>query len=101
MAVAVDGTHRHDMKLVEATLTVIPVPRPVQTDTKPLYLYLDKGATTKGATTTRRYTIWWPPLPQVPPQAPIGGLLSVQARRLLTPKTVHTIELKFAFQINI
>ncbi len=44
LALAVAGANRHDMKLVEATLTAIPVPRPDPTDAEaPQHLCLDKG----------------------------------------------------------
>jgi hypothetical protein len=43
LAVVVDGANRHDMKLVEATLTALMVPRPRPTSDKPQGLCLDKG----------------------------------------------------------
>jgi putative transposase len=43
LAVVVDGANRHDMKLVEATLTALMVPRPMPTSDKPQGLCLDKG----------------------------------------------------------
>lgn len=43
LALAVAGANRHDMKLVAATLTAIPIPRPVPTEAEPLHLCLDKG----------------------------------------------------------
>ncbi len=43
LAVVVDGANRHDMKLVEATLSELMVPRPAPTPDKPQGLCLDKG----------------------------------------------------------
>ena len=43
LAVVVDGANRHDMKLAEATLTDLMVPRPLPTLDKPQGLCLDKG----------------------------------------------------------
>ena len=43
LAVVVDGANRHDMKLVEATLTELMMPRPLPTLNKPQELCLDKG----------------------------------------------------------
>ena len=43
LAVVVDGTNRHDMKLVEATLIALIVPRPAPTPDKLQGLCLDKG----------------------------------------------------------
>ena len=43
LALAVAGANRHDMKLVEATLTAIPIPPPVPTEAEPLHLCLDRG----------------------------------------------------------
>lgn len=43
LALAVAGANRHDMKLAEATLAALPVPRPAPTDDEPQHLCLDKG----------------------------------------------------------
>jgi len=43
LGVAVDGANRNDMKLVEATLTSIPVERPDPTAEAPQNLCMDKG----------------------------------------------------------
>lgn len=43
VAVAVEGAHRHDRKLVEATLEAMAVERPEPTDEAPQHLCLDKG----------------------------------------------------------
>jgi len=43
IGLAIDGANRHDMKLVEATLESIPVPRPEPTKRTPQGMCLDKG----------------------------------------------------------
>ena len=43
MGLAVDGAHRHDMKLVRATVDSLPVQRPAPTPEHPQGLCLDKG----------------------------------------------------------
>ena len=43
MGLAVDGAHRHDMKLVQATVDSVPVQRPVPSPEQPQGLCLDKG----------------------------------------------------------
>jgi putative transposase len=43
LAVVVNGANRHDMKLIEATLGALMVPRPATTPDKPQGLCLDKG----------------------------------------------------------
>jgi putative transposase len=43
LGVAVDGAHRHDMKLVDATLEAIMIKRPEPTATQPPHLCLDQG----------------------------------------------------------
>lgn len=43
IGLAIDGANRHDMKLVEATLESIPVPRPGPTKRTPQGMCLDKG----------------------------------------------------------
>ena len=43
VGLAVDGAHRNDMKLVEATLESIPVDRPEPTPEQPQGLCMDKG----------------------------------------------------------
>ncbi len=43
IGLAVDGAHRHDMKLVRATVDSIPVPRPAPSSEQPQGLCLDKG----------------------------------------------------------
>jgi putative transposase len=43
LGIAVDGAHRHDMKLVDATLEAIMIKRPEPTATQPQHLCLDKG----------------------------------------------------------
>jgi transposase len=43
VGLAVDGANRNDMKLVEATLTSIPVERPPATAAQPHGLCMDKG----------------------------------------------------------
>ncbi len=43
LGVTVAGANRHDMKLVEATLASIPIPRPEPTADEPQHLCLDKG----------------------------------------------------------
>jgi putative transposase len=43
LGVAVDGSNRHDMKLVEATLEAIMIKRPAPTATWPQHLCMDKG----------------------------------------------------------
>ncbi len=43
VGLAVDGAHRHDMKLVRATVDSVPVPRPAPSPEQPQGLCLDKG----------------------------------------------------------
>ena len=43
LAVVVDGANRPDMKLAEATLSELMVPRPLPTPNRPQGLCLDKG----------------------------------------------------------
>ena len=43
IGLAIDGANRHDMKLVEATVESIPVPRPEPTKRTPQGMCLDKG----------------------------------------------------------
>lgn len=43
IGLAIDGANRHDMKLVEATVESIPVPRPEPTKQTPQGMCLDKG----------------------------------------------------------
>ena len=43
IGLAIDGANRHDMKLVEATVESIPVPRPAPTKRTPQGMCLDKG----------------------------------------------------------
>ena len=43
VGLAVDGANRHDMKLVEATLSSVPVPRPEPSLIQPQGMCLDKG----------------------------------------------------------
>jgi len=43
IGLAIDGANRHDMKLVEATVESIPVPRPEPTKRTPRGMCLDKG----------------------------------------------------------
>ena len=43
MGLAVDGANRHDMKLVEATLSSVPVLRPEPSPEQPQGMCLDKG----------------------------------------------------------
>jgi putative transposase len=43
LGLAVDGANRHDMKLVEATLQAIVIPRPAPTPERPQHLCQDKG----------------------------------------------------------
>ena len=43
IGLAVDGANRHDMKLVQATLESIPIPRPQPTPEAPQGMCLDKG----------------------------------------------------------
>ncbi len=43
VGLAVDGTHRHDMKLVRATVDSVPVQRPAPSPEQPQGLCLDKG----------------------------------------------------------
>ena len=43
VGLAVDGAHRHDMKLVGATVDSIPVPRPPPSPEQPQGMCLDKG----------------------------------------------------------
>jgi putative transposase len=43
IGLAIDGANRHDMKLVEATVESIPVPRPTPTKRTPQGMCLDKG----------------------------------------------------------
>ena len=43
VGLAVDGAHRHDMKLVWATVDSIPVPRPPHSPGQPQGMCLDKG----------------------------------------------------------
>ncbi len=43
VGLAVDGAHRHDMKLVRATVEGVPVQRPVPGPEQPQGLCLDKG----------------------------------------------------------
>jgi putative transposase len=43
LAVTVEGANRHDMKMVEATVAAIVIPRPEPTDEDPQHICLDKG----------------------------------------------------------
>jgi putative transposase len=43
LGIAVDGAHRHEMKLVDATLAAVIIKRPEPTATQPQQLCLDKG----------------------------------------------------------
>lgn len=43
LGIAVDGAHRHDMKLVQPTLASLVVERPQPTDAQPQGMCLDKG----------------------------------------------------------
>jgi putative transposase len=43
LGIAVDGAHRHEMKLLEATLEALMIKRPEPTITRPQHLGLDKG----------------------------------------------------------
>jgi putative transposase len=53
LGVAVDGAHRHDMKLVEATLEAIMSKRPEPTATQPQPLCLDNGSDDEAVRETR------------------------------------------------
>ena len=43
MGLAVEGANRNDFKMVEATLTTIPIERPTPTPTEPQEMCVDKG----------------------------------------------------------
>lgn len=43
VGLVVDGAHRHDMKLAQATVDSIPIERPAPTSEQPQGLCLDKG----------------------------------------------------------
>jgi hypothetical protein len=70
LGVAVDGAHRHAMKLVEATLEAIMIKRPEPTATQPQHLCLDKGYDDAAVRETRAAgEVCAPRLPG----APLGG----------------------------